>query len=139
MQFERIEVEKIKQNNLELRKNTLSLAPLMKSISEYGFIQPIIVNQDNIVVDGNNRLQAAIKLGYTVLPVIKIDISEQALEQYALIHSQIQELTGWNFALKKSLVQKHNIDTGAYGMSDEMRQIDDIDEFFTEEDAISLF
>ena len=140
MEVKMEQINNLVPNGYCLRKNALSLAPLMKSIQTYGFLQPILVNQNNVIITGNNRYEAAVKLNINEVPVIKVQMSDEQMEQYAIIDNQVQQLTGWNFSAKKTLLQKHGIDIGAYGLSDEMREIKDIDNFFNEdEETISLF
>jgi site-specific DNA-methyltransferase (adenine-specific) len=58
----------------------------MKSnILEFGVIQPILVNQSNmVVVSGNLRLQIVRDLGYEIVPVIFCDLSDDELNIIAL-------------------------------------------------------
>ena len=49
---------------------------LMKSMEKFGLIVPIIVNQDNIIIDGHQRKIAAEKLDIRKHPIIKINTTE---------------------------------------------------------------
>ena len=46
---------------------------LMGSISELGFCAPILVGKDNLVLDGEIRIEAAKALGLPTVPCIRID------------------------------------------------------------------
>lgn len=53
---------------------------LTKSIKEFGLVDPIIVNSNpkrkNIVIGGHQRLKIAIELGYTEVPCVELNLSE---------------------------------------------------------------
>ena len=46
------------------------------SIKKYGFLIPIIVNKDNVIVDGHQRKAAAELLGMDEVPIIKLNIDK---------------------------------------------------------------
>ena len=48
------------------------LAYLEKSIRDHGLIDPILVDHDNIVVDGVRRVCACINLGIQEVPAIRV-------------------------------------------------------------------
>lgn len=52
------------------------LNALKTSITKYGFIAPIIVNKDYLIVDGEQRWQAGKELKLKEMPVIVIDVKE---------------------------------------------------------------
>lgn len=49
---------------------------LKEAIKKYGFIVPIITNNELLIADGEHRVKAAEELGMTNIPVIKLPISE---------------------------------------------------------------
>ena len=51
------------------RRNDAAVEAVAKSIREYGFRQPIVVDKDGVVVVGHTRLKAALKLGLEQVPV----------------------------------------------------------------------
>lgn len=52
---------------------------LLRSIEEDGFTQPILVNQDLVIVDGEHRWLAAKSLGMATIPIVKVNMTvEQA-------------------------------------------------------------
>ena len=46
---------------------------IAKSIKEFGFQQPIVVDKDNVVVIGHGRLLAAKRLKLKTVPVVRVD------------------------------------------------------------------
>src|SRR5690242_3237673 len=49
------------------------VAQIAASIKEFGFVNPILVGPDRIIIAGHGRLLAARKLGMTEVPVIVIE------------------------------------------------------------------
>jgi len=50
---------------------------LIRSIQQFGFVEPLVVRrQDNTVIGGHQRLDAATALGMTRVPVVYVDVSE---------------------------------------------------------------
>jgi len=52
------------------------LQKLANSIELNGFLEPIIVNRDNTIIGGHQRLKAAARLGYTEVPVVYVDLDK---------------------------------------------------------------
>ena len=51
------------------------------SIQEFGFNDPIAVWQENEIIEGHGRLIAAKELGYTEVPIIRLDgLTDENLE-----------------------------------------------------------
>lgn len=51
-------------------RTDLDLDSLCGSIERYGIIQPLILDEGNVLIDGGRRLAAATKLGMTAVPVV---------------------------------------------------------------------
>ena len=51
----------------------VQVAQIAASIAEFGFVNPILVGADGVIIAGHARLLAARKLGMTEVPVIVLD------------------------------------------------------------------
>ena len=49
---------------------------LEKSIKELGFFVPVLVNADNVIIDGEHRWRVALKQGVKRIPVIRLSVPE---------------------------------------------------------------
>jgi len=64
---------------------------LMRSIREFGFVEPLVVRRaDNTVIGGHQRLVAAIALGMKKVPVVYVDVSEAEAKALNLALNRIQ-------------------------------------------------
>jgi ParB-like chromosome segregation protein Spo0J len=53
------------------------MASLVNSIREFGFVEPVVVNKDNTVVGGHQRLRAAQQLSIEEVPVVYVDLPKK--------------------------------------------------------------
>ncbi len=70
---------------------------IAKSIEQYGFLNPILINDDNRVIAGFGRILAAKHLGMKRVPCIRLSgLSEAELRAYAIADNRLAELSGWD-------------------------------------------
>jgi hypothetical protein len=64
------------------RRNQVAIEPVARSIEQFGFRQPIVVDRDGVIVAGNSRWLAAQKLGVTKLPLhVATDLTDEQARQ----------------------------------------------------------
>lgn len=79
------------------RKNEGAVEIVMKSIQEFGFKVPIVIDKDNIIVTGHTRLKAAQKLGLLTVPVIiATDLTEEKIKAFRLADNKTAEYAEWD-------------------------------------------
>ena len=90
----KLKIEEIKPNpkNPKLHADDL----IEKSIKETGYISPIVVDENNIILSGHGRLSALIKLNYKEVEVIvKKGLTKKQKEKYLLMDNTLTERGGW--------------------------------------------
>lgn len=66
-------------------------------IKQVGFINPIIVDRNNIVVAGHARLRAALLLDLKTVPCIRVDdLSDDEVRAYRLADNKLAEIATWD-------------------------------------------
>jgi len=105
-----IEIKKITelnpyQNNP--RKHTRSqIDMLKKSIKEFGFIVPILVDENNIIITGHGRLKAAEKLGITEVPTIQIThLDDEQIRAFRIADNYLTDESTWTKDMLKLEIQ----------------------------------
>lgn len=87
---------------------------IARSISEFGFINPILVDDDSRVIAGFGRVLAAQLLGMDRVPTIRISgLSEAQIRAYAIADNRLAELADWDnevVALEFAYIAKLNIE-----------------------------
>ncbi len=77
-------------SNAQIRK-------LRSAIREFGLLQPILIDEHDVVIAGNARLTAACDLGLQNVPCIRIThLDANARRAYAIADNQIAQQGSWN-------------------------------------------
>lgn len=78
------------------RKHT-SIKRLEKSVEEYGFINPIIIDEDDVILSGHGRLMAARKEGLEQVPCIRVDhLDEEGKIGFRIADNSSAEESEWD-------------------------------------------
>lgn len=68
-----------------------------RSISAYGFRQPIVVDKDGVIVVGHTRWKAAQKLGLPEVPVhTATDLTPEQARAYRIADNRLNEIAEWD-------------------------------------------
>lgn len=84
------------------RLNDDAVAKVAASIKAYGFRQPIVVNQDGVIVVGHTRLKAAQQLGMNKVPVHVADLTPEQARAYRIADNRTAEEAEWDASLLQS-------------------------------------
>ena len=99
------------------RRNESAIEPVMKSIEQFGFKQPIVIDKDNVIIVGHTRWEAAQALGIKKVPcLVADDLSEEQVKAYRLADNKTAEFSSWDFApLEEELEGISDIDMSEFG------------------------
>ena len=111
---------------------------VMKSIEEFGVVQPIVVDKTNTIIIGHCRYEATKRLGYDELQedwVKVVDLSEEETEKLRLLDNKLNE-SEWDLDLLKDLVPSIDFSDFEidFNLPEEVEDIN-LDDFFEEEPA----
>jgi hypothetical protein len=82
------------ENNLKLHPED-QIDQIVASITKFGFNDPIGVDDNNNIIEGHGRFEAAKKMGLEEVPVLVITgLTEQERKAYAVAHNQTTLNTG---------------------------------------------
>ncbi len=67
------------------------MGKLVRSIQEFGFVEPLVVRRaDHVIIGGHQRWEAAKRMGLKTVPVVYVGISEQEAKALNLALNRIQ-------------------------------------------------
>lgn len=146
MQVQSMKISEVKPYDKNPRKNDQGVDAVAKSIKEFNWQQPIVVDKDNVIIVGHTRYKAAKKLGMDKVPVVVADnLSPEQVKAYRLADNKTGELTDWDMGLlDDELADIADIDMSDFGFDldlgdDEAKvQEDDFDEEVPEEPKSKL-
>jgi site-specific DNA-methyltransferase (adenine-specific) len=110
------------------------IANVAESIKQYGFVQPIVIDRDGVIVIGHCRALAAKKLGMKTVPCVCVDdLTPEQVNALRLVDNKSNE-SDWDFDLLKDELPE--LDLSAFdfdwGISD------DITEEVEEDEALEV-
>lgn len=100
METVKIKVSDLKPYERNAKKHDdTQIKNVMESIEKFGFVQPIVVDKDNVVIIGHCRLIAAKRLKMTEVPCVMADnLSEEDVKRLRLLDNKLNE-SEWDFDL----------------------------------------
>lgn len=76
------------------------VAQVAASIKEFGFNNPILLDEHNGIIAGHGRLAAAQKLGMELVPTITLaGLTEAQRKAYVIADNKLTENGGWDYDL----------------------------------------
>ena len=125
------EIEKVIPYQNNPRKNQ-SVEKVARSIQDFGFQQPIVVDKDMVVIVGHTRLMGAKKLGMKIVPVVQANLSDEKAKAYRIADNRVNEDSGWDNKLLQDELNKlldFDIDLNITGFTN-----DELDSLFSKEE-----
>lgn len=101
--YENVEIEKLipYKNNARTHSDE-QIEKIAKSMKEFGFINPVLVDGDLNVIAGHGRILGAKKLGMKEVPCLFIeDLTEEQKRAYIIADNRLAEDAGWDKELLK--------------------------------------
>jgi hypothetical protein len=90
-------IERITADPANLRKHPeTSIAAIMASYKRFGQQKPIVVDEQGVTVAGAGQLEAARRLGWTHIAVVRSDLAGVERIAYAIADNRSAELSDWD-------------------------------------------
>jgi DNA modification methylase len=125
------------------RQNDIAVDAVAASIREFGFRQPLVVDEAGVIIVGHTRYKAALKLGLTEVPVhVAVGLSPAQAKAYRLADNQTATMSSWDedkLPLELMGLQEMGFDLDLTGFSgDELLRLlgSDSNQGLTDPDAV---
>jgi ParB family chromosome partitioning protein len=103
------------------------VAQVAASIKEFGFNNPILLDEHNGIIAGHGRLAAAQKLGMDLVPTITLaGLTEAQRKAYVIADNKLTENGGWDYdllAVEIERLKELEIDVNLTGFDAEELQV----------------
>src|SRR5215470_10907882 len=112
MKVESRRLSEIKAYDKNPRLNDQAVEAVVASIQEFGFRQPIVVDEEGIIVVGHTRYLAALKLGLKKVPVhVAAGLTPAQIKAYRIADNKTADLSDWDYdLLAKELADLQDVD-----------------------------
>jgi len=98
MEIEQVNIVDIVPYENNPRKNDKAVEIVEKSIREFGFLVPVILDDKNCIVAGHTRIKAAIKLGMQSVPAIYTEgLTKEQINAFRIMDNKSQEYAEWDY------------------------------------------
>lgn len=94
------------------RRNDHAVEAVARSIAEFGFRQPIVVDEQGTIVVGSTRYKAALRLGLAKVPVhVAKGLTPAQIKAYRIADNRTAEIADWDQdLLVQELSELHKLD-----------------------------
>ena len=100
MDIELWDIERVKEYDRNPRCNEGAVEAVAKSIREFGFRVPVIVDAADILIAGHTRMKAARKLGLAKVPVIRADdLTPEQVKAFRITDNATADIATWDYEL----------------------------------------
>lgn len=114
------EIKPYEKNNKIHDKEAIEA--MARSLDLYGWTQPIVVDDQNIILAGHRRFLAAQHQGLKTVPVCKlVGLDEARKKQYRLVDNKLSSAPNWDYgAIEAELIelQEADIDIMEFSLDD---------------------
>ncbi len=116
-------ISEIRPYDRNPRQNDSAVEAVARSITEFGFRQPIVVDSEGVIVAGHARYKAAMKLGLEEVPVhVARELTPEQIRAYRIADNKIADLATWDLDLlpeELAALNADDFDLSLLGFSDE--------------------
>jgi hypothetical protein len=120
---EQIPIGDIAPYDLNPRDNAEAIPAVEKSIREFGFKIPVVVDEDNVLVAGHTRVAAATNIGLPWVPAIRAsDLTDEQIRAFRVIDNKVAEIAKWDFdmlATEVSALRDQGVNLQDFGWTEE--------------------
>ena len=143
MQIEQWPIDRVRPYEKNPRVNEHAVEAVAHSLLEFGFRQPIVVDENGVIIVGHTRWKAAQKLGMETVPVhVATGLSKAQIKAYRIADNQTATLAEWDqelLPLELAELREMNFDLALTGFfEDEIAEWlgDEVQEGLTDPDEV---
>lgn len=94
--YQKVDALKPRTNNPRTHSDK-QIKQLKSCITRFKFTNPVLVDDNNVIIAGHGRLLAAKELGFTEVPTVRLSgMSEAEIRAYVIADNKLAENAGWD-------------------------------------------
>lgn len=111
IRLKKVGINDIREYENNPRNNDKAVQPVINSIKKFGYVSPIIVDEDGVILAGHTRIQALRSMGAEEVEVIVISgLTEEERKSYRIADNRTREFAGWDGNLLQVEMREINAD-----------------------------
>lgn len=103
-------VDELIEYEKNARNNDNAVAKVAQSIKDFGFLNPITIDTNNVIISGHTRIKAAKELGMESVPCIVQDMSEEDAKLARIVDNKSHEYSTWDVGKLHKELEGINLD-----------------------------
>lgn len=105
MNIREVSISRLREYENNPRNNDLAVEKVKYSIDRFGFLFPVVIDINYVIVCGHTRVRACRELGIQTVPCIIADeLTEEQINLFRLVDNKTSEYSDWDFdKLKEEL------------------------------------
>ena len=117
MNIIQMKIRNIKPYKNNPRKNDAAVQFVMKSIQEFGYLVPIVIDKNNEIVAGHTRYKALKKLGYQEVPCVVADeLTDEQVKAFRIADNSVSDVAEWDLIKLTQEMAEISLDLGEFGL-----------------------
>lgn len=120
--MDKLKIEYISLDNIKTYENNAKLHPaeqieqIKKSIQEFGFNDPIAIDENNVIIEGHGRYIACKELGINEVPIIRLnELDEEHKRAYMLVHNKLTMNSDFDIDTLNFELEEISLDMSEFG------------------------
>lgn len=125
----KLEVEYISIDDIKTYPNNAKLHPaeqieqIKKSIQEFGFNDPIAIDEKGVIIEGHGRYIACTELGIKEVPIIRLnELTDEQKRAYMLVHNKLTMNSDFDLEILMDELDNISFDMSDYGFDMEIEE-----------------
>lgn len=120
-----------------------AIEKLQRSIQEFGFVNPVLLTNDGLLLAGHARIKASTSEGLEHVPALVLNLDGAKADAYLIADNKLQEETEWDLPVLKELLEELENDDFPIELTGfELPEIDELiasfdEDFEEDEDELS--
>lgn len=107
VQFTYRDINELHNYTFNPRDNEAAIESVANSIKAFGFLIPVVIDAQDVLVAGHTRVAAAKTLGLNDVPTILAEhLTEEQINAFRIIDNKVAELAKWDFDMLAGEISK---------------------------------